>query len=321
MRKEPAPWSAKQPQIVNQRSTSQPSKPTIERGLGIHELLQPATTPLPSSELPTEAQAPEITYLEELELDPGILESDYFQCETSFQPSPLVTGDLVKGCVNAFFTHKYPIMPILGGDEIFDMIPRIATLPEQYGLITALCALMVHQREIVSTGPEAEASNPPGVKTWPPSEFLISETKRARQFHDHIESPSLVTVHTSFFLYAALFCLGKDNSAWFYIRESMTMLQLLRLHEETTYSNILDQQYATYCRRTFWLLFITERAYALQRHRPLTLQRTIDLPTVDPGSEANILSGFLDLVSLFQNFDDKFLSSWNLPGTDALALS
>ena len=94
----------------------------------------------------------------------------------------------------------------------------------------------------------------------------------------------------------------------------MTVLQLLRLHEEITYKNLNDS-YATYCRRTFWLLSITERAYALQRHRPLTLQRTIALPTVSPGPESIILSGFLDLVSLFQNFDDEFLSLWNLSST------
>jgi hypothetical protein len=50
----------------------------------------------------------------------------------------------------------------------------------------------------------------------------------------------------------------------------------------------------------------------LQRHRPLTLQGTISLPTVSPDDpDAPVLSGFLDLVSLFQNFDDNFVSLWN----------
>ena len=88
------------------------------------------------------------------------------------------------------------------------------------------------------------------------------------------------------------------------------MLQLQRLHEETAYTTMTNSQYATYCRRTFWLLFITERAYGIQRHRSLTLQDTIDFPTIEPGPEATILSGFLDLVSLFQNSDSVFLSLW-----------
>ncbi|KAG0645322.1 hypothetical protein D0Z07_9058 [Hyphodiscus hymeniophilus] len=90
------------------------------------------------------------------------------------------------------------------------------------------------------------------------------------------------------------------------------MLQLLRLHEEASYAAMTDLKYSTYSRRTFWLLFITERAYALQRHHPLTLRRAIALPIVESGHEASIISGFLDLVALFQNFGDSFLSRWNL---------
>jgi hypothetical protein len=66
-----------------------------------------------------------------------------------------------------------------------------------------------------------------------------------------------------------------------------------------------------------------KRAYALQRHRPLTLQRTITLPTISPDDpDAPVLSGFLDLVSLFQHFDDDFVDLWNVSSkTPAFLLS
>ncbi|KAH7413072.1 RING-3 [Cadophora sp. MPI-SDFR-AT-0126] len=201
-----------------------------------------------------------------------------------------------------------PIMPVLDKEITYAMVPHLNEMPEKYGMVAALCALIVFQPEIIDA---PQLGSP-----WPSSQDLINEAVRARGFCDHIEKPSLTSIHTSFFLYAALFCLGKDNSAWFYIRESMTMLQLLRLHEEGTYED-LDAEYSKYFRRTFWLLFITERGYALQRHRPLTLQLTIDLPTVDPGPEATILSGFLDLVSLFQHFDETFMTLWNMSGSDS----
>lgn len=227
----------------------------------------------------------------------------------NFQPSIYVNNEVMKVCLDAFFTHKYPITPILDQAEMFVFLPQIYLYPEQYSLITALCAMIVLSPEII-TPPPIESG-----LVMPTSEFFISETLRARQHFNYIEDPTLSTIHTSFFLFSALFCLGKDNSAWFYIRESMTILQLLRLHEETTYPT-LPPAYSTYARRTFWLLFLTERAYALQRHRPLTLQCTISLPSINPTSpESNILSGFLDLVSLFQNFDDSFLSLWNLSTT------
>ncbi|EPE33942.1 Zn2/Cys6 DNA-binding protein [Glarea lozoyensis ATCC 20868] len=235
--------------------------------------------------------------------------------ENGFKPSALITDAVITSCVDAFFTHKYPIMPILEHESVNAALPNIRQSPERYALITSLCAGIVQQPEIIAS-PIATAygSQEIPLLELPASEHFIQETVRARQYCNYIDSPTLETVQTSFFLFAALFCLGKDNSAWFYIREAMTVLQLLRLHEEDTYQN-LAEPYATYSRRTFWLLFITERAYALQRHRPLTLQRTISLPTVSPGPESIILSGFLDLVSLFQNFDDEFLSLWNLSTT------
>jgi hypothetical protein len=234
-----------------------------------------------------------------------------------FKPSPLCSPDIIRRCVDGFFTHKHPIMPILDRDQVYASLPHLHNHSEQYGLITALCAAIILQPEIL--GPPGASEDPTSVDQLPSSELFISETCRSRQYCNHIETPTLATVQTSFFLFAALFSIGKDNSAWFYIREAMTMLQLRRLHEEDTYAAMTDPQYMTYCRRTFWLLFITERAYALQRHRPLTLQRTIDLPTVSPGQEATILSGFLDLASLFQNFDDTFLSLWNLSVANSAA--
>ena len=240
---------------------------------------------------------------------------DSFEGTCGFKPSPLISPDIIRRCVDGFFAHKYPIMPVLDRERIYASLDNLHEHPELYGLITALCSVIILQPEIL--GPPGPSESPIEVKELPSSELFIAETRRSRQFCDHIENPTLATVQTSFFLFAALFSIGRDNSAWFYIREAMTMLQLQRFHEEDTYTSMADPQYATYCRRTFWLLFITERAYALQRHRPLTLQRTIDLPTVSLGPEATILSGFLDLVSLFQNFDDTFLSLWNLSSSNS----
>jgi hypothetical protein len=240
---------------------------------------------------------------------------DAFDGKYGFKPSPLISAGILRCCLDGFFAHKYPIMPIMNREKAYASLEALNDHPEQYGLMTALSAMIMLQPEILGpSDPFATTAD-----QLPSPEFFIAETRRARQFCDHIEHPSLATVQTSFFLFAALFSIGRDNSAWFYIREAMTMLQLQRFHEEDTYSKLADPEHATHCRRTFWLLFLTERAYALQRHRPLTLQRTIDLPTVSPGPEATIISGFLDLVSLFQNFDDKFLSLWNLSSTNSNA--
>ena len=64
--------------------------------------------------------------------------------------------------------------------------------------------------------------------------------------------------------------------------------------------------------RIIWLT--RRRAYAIQRNRPLTLQATINLPTVsdDPSDPlSHQLSGFVVLANLFKPFDDAFVNTWS----------
>ena len=57
------------------------------------------------------------------------------------------------------------------------------------------------------------------------------------------------------------------------------------------------------------------RAYALQKHRPLTLHATINLPTVDQETSTSI-NGFIHLVNIYRPFDDTFIGLWNKSRTD-----
>ncbi|KAH6698091.1 RING-3 [Leptodontidium sp. MPI-SDFR-AT-0119] len=229
-----------------------------------------------------------------------------------FQPSFLLSLETIQNCLDSFFTHKYPVMPILDREETYASLRHLHNSPTQYGLITSLCAVIMMQTEIlVPSDKEWALDNSQQFDSMLAVDFLIKETCRARACCDHVDNPSLASVQSSFFLFTCFSRLGKDNSAWVHLRESITMLQLLRLHEETSYSTISDPKYVTYSRRTFWLLFITEQAYALQRHRPLTLRRPINLPVVEDGREAAIIYGFLDSIDLFRHFGDGFMSLWN----------
>jgi hypothetical protein len=125
-------------------------------------------------------------------------------------------------------------------------------------LVTSLCAAIASQSQPdhQSSASTLSASSDPA----PSPEFFISEAKRAKAANQgYIEKPALRDAQTNFFLFAALFNLDQHNAAWFHLREAMTMLQMLRFHEEDTYVSMEDHIEAIYSRRTFWLLFITER--------------------------------------------------------------
>lgn len=175
----------------------------------------------------------------------------------SFVPSPLFTMAIAEQHVESFFTHKYPVFPILNRERFLATLKGFHLSPETYSLVAALCAAVISQ-----TSPDSGSVSSPQSSVLEPTstpEFFLTEVKRARQYHDYIEKPTLQDVQTSFFLFATLFNADRHNSAWFVLREAMTMMQMMRLHEEDTYATMDDPLYALYSRRTFWLMFLTER--------------------------------------------------------------
>lgn len=287
------------------------------------DVRQPVPSPASTTSDASRIAAETTTRLETTTWAETASERRLSQGDAEFRPSSRVPLDVISMCLDAFFTYKYPVTPILDPKQIQDTLPELATSPEAYGLLTACCSVMVLSPDILKP-PQPSAAEPghfssqdikgqPSKLELPNSEFLISETLRARRYCNWVENPSLTTIQTSFFLFSAYFCLGKDNPAWFYLREAITITQLLRFHQEETYELLgTSSSLAVYARRMFWVLFITERAYALQRHRLLTLHQTISLPPIESGPEGPILSGFLELIFLFNNFDDEFLNLWNL---------
>jgi hypothetical protein len=140
---------------------------------------------------------------------------------------------------------------------------------------------------------------------------LLREAVNSRKAIDYQESPSVWSVMTSFFLFGSYFCLDLHGTAWFHLREATTLALTTDMHEESTYKK-MDTVDSSRRRRLFWLLFVTERAYALQQHRPLSLHATIALPTKEDGlKEDTEVGGFLHLVNLFRPFDDTFVGLWN----------
>ena len=223
----------------------------------------------------------------------------------------------INTCVDFFFTHMYPAMPILHRNTLQIQISRMEESTESYCLIASLCAFMMIQPGMNPVESfSATNGNAPPFSSFPSGAILLDEVQRVRKEYDYIENPSVEAVITSFFMFAASFGLDKHNTAWVALRECTTLALMLGMQEESAYveGDMLD-----ICRkrRLYWLIFATERAYALQRHRPLSLHATIELPTLteDP-SDSRTIEGFLHLINLFRPFDDTFIGLWNKARND-----
>ncbi|RMD40275.1 hypothetical protein DV735_g4852, partial [Chaetothyriales sp. CBS 134920] len=226
----------------------------------------------------------------------------------------LLPQHTIDKCIDIFFRSLYPTYPIFKQQELLDKIQAIDSAgPEFYCLVAALCAVVfIQAAEQVPVPLECGEGNKGGDLRQSRDVYalsLIQEVLRVRKTVDYVENPTLLTIQVSFFLFGVHFGLERQNSCWFYLRESATIAQMMGLHEEATYESG-DELENVYRRRTYWLILVTERAYALERHKSLSLYASIAMPVAE-GADAEVINGFLQLSSLFRNIDDKFMSFWN----------
>lgn len=173
---------------------------------------------------------------------------------------------MITTCVDYFFANIYPTQPILHRQKVGETIGMMDTNLEAYCLVVSLCGYMMIQPNM-SLNPSAfEGLEIPVQSSLQLGHVLLKEALRVRKGINYIESPSVWSVITSFFFFGSYFCLDQQNTAWFHLREATTLAQIMGMHEETNYRS--DSLEDSRRRRLYWLLFVTERAYALQQHRP-----------------------------------------------------
>ena len=144
-----------------------------------------------------------------------------------------------------------------------------------------------------------------------------------RERADWIESSTLSTILQSFFIARAHFELNEPRSHHFYLREAIGMALDQELHLESTYARANPIQ-AICQRRTFALLFITERGLSILRNKPIQIIRLPFLPTeLFEDENPSILAGFQCLCRLFGLLDAKFVELWRnyLPEDNNFATS
>jgi hypothetical protein len=87
------------------------------------------------------------------------------------------------------------------------------------------------------------------------------------------------------------------------------MAENLNMDDERSYEQ-LDPVEAQWRRRLYWLLFITERAYAVQRRKHARLHTSIGMPAVFESDNPKLLNGFVKLADLFSAVDEAFVQAW-----------
>lgn len=226
--------------------------------------------------------------------------------------SNTISADLIDSCVEFFFANFYGTQPILERASLRQKILTMYDDAQAYCLVVSLCAYMLIQPNMQVPATLLPGSSEAVGSATALGTTLIQDVLEVRRTLDLYENPSVDCVRSSFFLFGSYFCLEKHPTAWAYLRDASTIALLLGMHQEDAYQNI-DPMEASLKRRLYWLLYVTERAFALQSQRPLTLYDTIDLPSAQQGTqqEQEKMTGFVHLIRLFKPFDHTFVGLWN----------
>ena len=119
------------------------------------------------------------------------------------------------------------------------------------------------------------------------------------------DGPSLHSVFANYFLYAVLHGLGKNQCAFIRLREAITTVECLQLHQPAGYRG-LSQEDARAALKAFWVLCINERVLAIHHGRCVVFRGSSSLLQSDTMLMLERVNdkGMLALMRLFDNVSD-----------------
>jgi Fungal specific transcription factor domain len=214
-----------------------------------------------------------------------------------------MSSTLMSQCVKQYFRHLYPIMPVIHEATFRRKLNSSEDLPlEDKCLLLSMCAVT-----ILHASPPSDLSL--NAKKDIGRQFL-SLFLDLRQNSDWIERSSLTTIIASYFASVSYFELKQPRSSHFYVREATGMALEQGLHLDSFYVGM--NRVAEIChRRTFALLFVTERGASILRNKPISIPKLPVLPTeYFDDEDPSILTGFQCLCQLFALLDEKFIQVW-----------
>ena len=174
-------------------------------------------------------------------------------------PTPgLLQNDMVKECIEFFFAHMYPSMPILHRQRLEQQALYMDQSLDTYCLLTSMCAFVLLQPGMTVPGTDPYSlESMPGANIVT-STLLMEETLRVRKGYDYMDSPTLNSLCTSYFLFGCYYALDLHDKAWFHLREASTLVHMVGMNKESTYMQY-DSIESSRRRRLYWLFFVTER--------------------------------------------------------------
>ncbi|KAJ5279922.1 hypothetical protein N7478_005294 [Penicillium angulare] len=225
--------------------------------------------------------------------------------------------------IDVYFDRLHPTVPVLSRSSLFTrMMSQEHRKNPQFGAMTlSLCAFSLTQPIEINERPTASRATQ--------ARLMMHEATKMRSCSDFGENPTIEAVLTSFFLFGCLFGSNQHNAAWLRLREALDLASTLGLNDTSSYRDLSGEEKGQRL-RTYLVLSITERAYALQRLHPVTFSgkpgfsmrsvheflhnATHSLVSgiiVHNEKDAEGMMGLARMMELFDAIDEDFIHCWN----------
>ncbi|KAI5358724.1 hypothetical protein Slin15195_G111710 [Septoria linicola] len=293
----------------------------------------PSERSVPASSVEHMMASPEAFMFPSLPADSPSGTADPFGAILEQELPPLADVDVWPAKVNettllpwidVYFKRLHPTIPILNRTSIYsDMLLRKHRVDPQYGaMLLGLCAFAMTQPVQIH-----ERASMPSRSVQ--ARMLMEECVKMRVAADFGESPTMEMTLTSFFLFACLFGNSQHKAARHRLREAVDLAYSLGLHLPESYSG-LNADAKEQWLRTYLVLSVTERAYALQQNHAISFRGQPGITArfmqaFDPNVTSEYISslifqdqsdsvgmtGLLYLMDTFDAIDESVMDCWN----------
>ncbi|KAJ5783711.1 transcriptional regulator family: Fungal Specific TF [Penicillium psychrosexuale] len=238
-------------------------------------------------------------------------------------PSTINEANIIPW-IDVYFDRLHPTIPVLNRSSLYtSMITQEHRKNSQFGaMLLSLCAFSLTQPIEINERPTSSSRALQ-------ARAMMNAATKMRSCSDFGENPTIEAVLTSFFLFGCLFGSNQHNAAWLRIREALDLAATLGLNDPESYQDLSGEEKGQRL-RTYLVLSITERAYALQRRHPITFwgkpgftmrsvhdfihsatHSVVSGIVVHNEKDAEGMMGLARMMELFDAIDEDVIDCWN----------
>ncbi|CAI7629264.1 unnamed protein product [Penicillium glandicola] len=238
-------------------------------------------------------------------------------------PSTINEANMIPW-IDVYFDRLHPTIPVLSRSSLYtSMVTQEHRKNSQFGaMLLSLCAFSLTQPIEINERPTTSSRAMQ-------ARAMMNEATKMRSCSDFGENPTIEAVLTSFFLFGCLFGSNQHNAAWLRIREALDLAATLGLNDPESYHDLSGEEKGQRL-RTYLVLSITERAYALQRRHPITFwgkpgftmrsvhdfihsatHSVVSGIIVHNEKDAEGMMGLARMMELFDAIDEDVIDCWN----------